>query len=711
MSEHDQGLPTPTCHFGRSDLSWVVVELNTKDCCCCIDLCTMTCMPFSFLSENLAKSNEGNYGNNPSKWPENWSVNLTMSTISRFPPQWKEDLFRYFMINEDACAQRRAYIPCSLNVLAAYFRKDANNLRRAVQTHREYKAFCSEHGYRTRHDPHCIPAMQPQLPDSLAYGTKLAQVDDSDSISGHLCVCTEPDESGDAADASSIESSSEHGFDERTSRQFNTTMKVVLDRIRNGNVSDDFVNRKHLHIAFKNGDRKQYELDQLKQLNIPVFPDVPNPTSTEHDQFMALLETGGPGIGFVHLDKLALRLVNSARFKHYSYGDLRSQFCVSDQDARVFRDEYLTDEYSGIDTESDSETECKVDKRQSSCAGAVRTQANSKRADAESKGIHPESEQGTSHPIHGGNNAGKRQLLNAVPARSASSPTVAGILLAVCVFLQSEPVQDRMEAIFESFRLTKGRFGYFESNYGSGRRTQLKVDKIPVPVKSDDETQDVFLFRFAGHWFFVNFMKEVFDVFAALIPRSFSFERFYDPHMAAALCCSAHEGPCPQQDLHADKDPNRLGSAVSLLINISAWFSWFNILVNSAENIACLRAVYNRDYPLFYQAIRAEFKGTEGKNKLYHSLKLRKNERRQMKQILWNFYLSVYVELHSGEFKSMQAASVAMTPMSASIFVTDHAHGGGEYPGRIPHMLREYTSARKRRKSHWTYRYGRLHFR
>ena len=76
MTRHDQGLPTPTCHFGRSDLSWVVVELNTKDCCCCIDLCTMTCMPFSFLSENLAKSNEGNYGNNPSKWPENWSVNL-----------------------------------------------------------------------------------------------------------------------------------------------------------------------------------------------------------------------------------------------------------------------------------------------------------------------------------------------------------------------------------------------------------------------------------------------------------------------------------------------------------------------------------------------------------------------------------------------------------------------------------------------------------
>jgi len=182
VTRHDQGLPTPTCHFGRSDLSWVDIELNTKDCCCCIDLCTMTCMPFSFLSENLAKSNEGNYGNNPSKWPENWSVNITVSTISRFPPQWKEDLFRYFMINEDACAQRRAYIPCSLSVLAAYFRKDANNLRRAVQTHREYKAFCSEHGYRTRHDPHCIPAMQPQLPDSLAYGTKLAQVDDARNI-------------------------------------------------------------------------------------------------------------------------------------------------------------------------------------------------------------------------------------------------------------------------------------------------------------------------------------------------------------------------------------------------------------------------------------------------------------------------------------------------------------------------------------------------
>ena len=181
------------------------------------------------------------------------------------------------MINQGAAAQRKPYIlvPCSLNVLACYFQMDAINIKRVVQAHEEYKAFCSKHGYRSRNDPidpHCIPAMQSQLPDSLANGTKLAQVDDSDSnhsISGHLCVGTEPDESGDAADdASSIESSSEHGVDERTSRQFNATMKVVLDRIRNGNVSDDFVNRKHLHIAFKNGDRKQYELDQLKQLNI-----------------------------------------------------------------------------------------------------------------------------------------------------------------------------------------------------------------------------------------------------------------------------------------------------------------------------------------------------------------------------------------------------------------------------------------------------------
>ena len=40
---------------------------------------------------------------------------------------------------------------------------------------------------------------------------KLAELDDSESISDHLVVGTEPDESGDEADdASSIESSTEH---------------------------------------------------------------------------------------------------------------------------------------------------------------------------------------------------------------------------------------------------------------------------------------------------------------------------------------------------------------------------------------------------------------------------------------------------------------------------------------------------------------------
>ena len=49
----------------------------------------------------------------------------------------------------------------------------------------------------------------------------------SESISDHLVVGTEPDESGDEADdASSFESSKEHGVDVRTSRQFNETVYV-----------------------------------------------------------------------------------------------------------------------------------------------------------------------------------------------------------------------------------------------------------------------------------------------------------------------------------------------------------------------------------------------------------------------------------------------------------------------------------------------------
>ena len=65
------------------------------------------------------------------------------------------------------------------------------------------------------------------MPDSLANEKKLAELDDSESISDHLVVGTEPDESGDEADdASSIESSTEHGVDERTSRQFNEIMNV-----------------------------------------------------------------------------------------------------------------------------------------------------------------------------------------------------------------------------------------------------------------------------------------------------------------------------------------------------------------------------------------------------------------------------------------------------------------------------------------------------
>jgi len=62
------------------------------------------------------------------------------------------------------------------------------------------------------------------------------------------------------------------------------------------------------------------------------------------------------------------------------------------------------------------------------------------------------------------------------------------------------------------------------------------------------------------------------------------------------LNCCALEGLCTKQDIHADEEPFRLGSAVSIFCNVSSWFSWFDILLNSTKNISTLTAIYNRDF-------------------------------------------------------------------------------------------------------------------
>ena len=73
------------------------------------------------------------------------------------------------------------------------------------------------------------------------------------------------------------------------------------------------------------------------------------------------------------------------------------------------------------------------------------------------------------------------------------------------------------------------RFGWFESAFGTERRSQLKADKIKEPVRSQDESLDSFRFRLAGFCFFQLFLQEIFQVFANLIPASFDISRYYWP--------------------------------------------------------------------------------------------------------------------------------------------------------------------------------------
>lgn len=137
------------------------------------------------------------------------------------------------------------------------------------------------------------------------------------------------------------------------------------------------------------------------------------------------------------------------------------------------------------------------------------------------------------------------------------------------------------------------------------------------------------------------------------------------------------------------------------------------MLLNSPYNIGVLKSVFNRDYEAFEQAIKEQFKGKAGFKRLCSLLQLHgENEKKEWKRILWHCYLDEYVQLFPDRFKLMESISLGMTTLSSILFVTDKAHCGGEYPGKIPRSLRVYERKRKiGNENRWTYLFGRLHFR
>ena len=656
-------------------------------------------LPFLFLPPSLGTDKPTDISR-PNFWPEKWNgLKINKTTIGRLKPEQKKDLFEYFSrnLNGGTSKKQPEYTPCSLHVLGSYFNTSCYQLKEAVLSNKEYAKYCAERNC----DPHHIQAFE-HIP-----AVEL-------SVSDMQCKHVE-----EADDASSSSESIDSGIGlcdtqsvSRETARVHEIFPIVLERIESKQCAEEYLSREFLHDRSQYTGRTYIASEDLEKMGIPVFSDVPVVGSQEYRKFLATLADGGSGIGVVMLEKKALELANSAQLRsHHVHGDLSQQFYVSEQDAAAFNDQYLTDEISGIDTDSDDE---------SACEGAQSSGSKSTKEDSTGKAVHPGKEHQSPHR---GNKAGYSLPVNAVPAKTAPNPTVHGIILAVCVFLIS--ILDKMEAIFESFRLnTKDdRFGWFESAFGTERRSQLKADKIKEPVRLQDESLDSFMFRMAGFCFFQLFLQEIFQDFANLIPASFEFSRYYGPTKAAALNCCALEGFCPKQDIHADKEPFRLGSAVSILCNVSSWFSWFDILLNSAKNISTLTAIYNRDFNAFRRAIHAHFKGQKGTRNLNHLLTLKgKAERYHKYRMLWNCYLNVYVEKYIKEFEPMELASLEMAPLSAAFFVMDYAHGGGEYPGKIPRKYRKYATDSKKRKrgrgiatkktlKPWTYRYGRLHFR
>ena len=280
------------------------------------------------------------------------------------------------------------------------------------------------------------------------------------------------------------------------------------------------------------------------------------------------------------------------------------------------------------------------------------------------------------------------------PTKFGSTPSLISVLLCVYAFLGLA----KFETIFQRF--DRNRDGHLHNNVGDGRRLQAKMGQLPKLEESEYKTRPLLLNRLrAGKRFLEDFLQSVSSKICGWLPNDYVIYRAWDEMYAGPVKALAQAAA---QFFHTDKEPDRHGKGAAVLINISLWSCWVSCLLKSSKNIEALLKYYRSNYDLFKKLYIAEAK-----------LSVRGKSVGQINELLhlpWQCHLENYVQDNPSTFKKMMFANIELTPWLMKIFKLDQIHGGGEYPGKVPHRLRKYSQLGSGNRQ-WHYRYGKVHYR
>ena len=419
--------------------------------------------------------------------------------------------------------------------------------------------------------------------------------------------------------------------------------------------------------------KNSIEYGQYTERGIFVADGIP---STRDEHAAANLALRNQGFMLIDTTSVVHEVVNSSDFKRKEGGRLFEAVCLDESAARECvrsEEEVLT----GVDSDSDEESD------------DVGLRSDD--------GFVPCAENG------GGGRKGKQGSLPKEEKRSKKAPNITAILVSVHAFL----VSIKFETIFQLF--TKNADGHLTEDVGDGKRQQAKLRQLPQVNRRKNESDASFYRRSAGREFLFQFLRKVFTLLSDWLPREYTIDRFWDDMFAGVVKTLAL---ARGQHLHADKEPDRHGLGVSVLINLSIWSHWITSLLGSSKNVEALLQYYRQNYDLFATVYLANTP----------EIDTRSLSEGQLQKILlrpWQCHLNLHVRGHRSSFWTMKLADIELVPVLMAVFSLNHVHGGGPYPGKVPRRLRDYSvpGSRKRLQStssakpHWSYRYGKAHFR
>lgn len=460
---------------------------------------------------------------------------------------------------------------------------------------------------------------------------------------------------------------------ERTSDPNYVSMESAVLEVKKA-LKDGF-ELQHLSVLTENlqgGHRKSIEYGQYSQNDI-FFADQIPVTNDEHLAANDALRD--QGLVMINTESAAIEVVDSPEFKKLEGGRLFDAVCQEESAARESlrsEEEVLT----GVDTDSEEESD---------------------NTEHRSDGFVPCAEKE-------GGCRGKRRQRSHPTAAEKPALNITAILVCVHSFL----VSIKFETIFQVFN--KNEDGDLTEAVGDGKRLQVKMRQLPAVSRKPNEKDAPYYRRLAGREFLFLFLHKMFHLLSDWLPNEYTFERFWDDMFAGVVKTLALASG---QHLHADKEPDRHGLGVSVLINLSIWSNWITSLLRSSKNVEALLEYYRQKYDLFATVFLANTPEIATQS-------LSQEKLNKMLLLPWQCHLNLHVRDHPSSFLPMQLADIELVPALMMVFRLNHVHGGGPYPGKVPRRLRDYSvpDARKRKLStisakrrQWQYRYGKAHFR